>query len=148
MKSIFLVDVKYDNFGDEGNLRVVSETHMVDAISHTEAEARIVEEMRAFINGEFQVVSIKRARISEIFTNDIGGRWYRCKVIFIELDEEKGVQKKIPATMMVQAVDIEDSIQILIEAMKGTMADWELAQVTETKIHEFFKYDPDGTDSI
>jgi len=148
MKSIFLVDVRYDAIGPSGERGVVSEQHMVDALSHTEAEQRIIEELKPFINGEFVVVNIKRARISEIFPDEYGDKWFRYKVNFVTFDEDKGVERRSAVTMMVQSENIEESINNLKKGMNGTMADWEIAQVTETKICDFFKFSKDGTDSI
>lgn len=148
MKSIFLVDVRYDAVGPEGERGVVSEQHMVDALSHTEAEQRIIEEMKPFIAGEFVVVNIKRGRISEIFQGESGDKWFRYKVNFVTFDEEKGAEKRSAVTMMVQSENIEESINTLKKGMSGTMADWEIAQVTETKICEFFKFNGDGTNNI
>ena len=74
----------------------VTEPYLVDALSFTEAEARIIEEMTPFITGEFTVSDIKRANYSELFPSEeeAADRWFKCKLIFITLDEKSGAEKK------------------------------------------------------
>ena len=90
MHNWFQCKIKYEKNAEDGGVIKVSEAYLVDALSFTEAEERINEEMRPFISGEFLVSDIKRAKINELFTNENGDRWYRAKVNFISLDEEKG----------------------------------------------------------
>ena len=61
MANWFEVKIKYAKISEQGIERMVSEPYLVDAMSFTEAEARICKEMEAFLGGEFQVVNIKRA---------------------------------------------------------------------------------------
>jgi hypothetical protein len=113
----------------------------VDALSFTEAEARIIKEMTPYMTGEFTVSSVKRAKIYEIFDSPEGDRWYRAKVMFIILDEEKGTEKKIPSTLLIQACDIQSAIDRLNQGMKGTMSDYGIASIAETQIIDLFKYE-------
>jgi hypothetical protein len=140
MHTWFECKIKYEKTAEEGKIVKVSEGYLVDALSFTEAEARIIEEMKPFISGEFQVANIKRARINEMFFNENGDKWYRSKVNFITLDEEKGVEKRTGVTMMVQASDIKEALEGFIEGMKGSMADYEIANIAETLIIDVFKY--------
>ena len=140
MHTWFECKIKYEKSAEEGKIVKVSEGYLIDALSFTEAEARIIEEMKPFISGEFQVANIKRARIGEMFFNENGDKWYRSKVNFITLDEEKGVEKRTGVTMMVQASDIKEALEGITEGMKGSMADYEIANIAETLIIDVFKY--------
>ena len=142
MNSYFETTVKYEKTSEDGKIVKVSEKNLVDAMSFTEAEARIIEETKPFVSGEFQVTAIKKARINELFFNENGDKWFRSKVNFITLDEEKGVEKKTATCMMVQACDIKEARENLVEGMKETMADYEVESITETKIIEVFRYQP------
>lgn len=141
MHNWFECKIKYEKTLGEGKIVSVNESYLVDALSFTEAEARIIEEMKPFISGEFTVVAVKRARISELFPNDNGDKWYRCKVFFVSLDEEKGVEKRTAATMMSQASTVKEAWDGLQEGMKGSMADFEVASITETPIMDVYPYD-------
>ena len=142
MLNWFEVKVRYEKTAEEGKIVKTTEVYLFDALSFTEAEARVNEELKPFISGEFITSTIRRARINELFANDNGDKWYRCKVYFVTLDEVKGIEKRTACTMMVQANDIQDAWNVLQEGMKGTMADYEVASITETQILDVFPYDP------
>lgn len=132
--------MKFEKTAEEGKIVKVNESYLVDALSFTEAEERIIEEMKPFISGEFSVANIKRVKINEMFFHDDGDKWYRVKVNYITLDEEKGMEKKVPVAMMVQASDIKQALERHTEGMKGSMADYDVATITETLIMDVFKY--------
>lgn len=140
MKKYFLVGIKYEKTAEEGKIIKVSEQYLVDALSFTEAEERINKEMQPFMGREFIVDKISRAKINELFPNKSGDKWFKSKVFFISLDEEKGIEKRTACTMCVQANDIKEAEANLHEGMKGTMADYEIASITETKILDVFNY--------
>lgn len=119
----------------------VNEPYLVDALSFTEAEARIIKEMTPFISGEFSVSAVKRANISELFFDETGDRWYKCKVNFITLDEKSGMEKKTASYILVQASDFQKSVENLMECMKGTLADYEVASITETPLMDVYPFE-------
>jgi small-conductance mechanosensitive channel len=128
---------------ENGVLKKVTEPYLVDALSFTEAEARIIEEIKPYISGEFTIADIKRARINELFFNELGDRYYRIKVYFITLDEKSGAEKKTAVQMLTQASDIKEAIAVLEEGMKGSMADYTIASVVETMIMDVFPFSAD-----
>jgi len=140
MLNWFECKIKYEKTAEEGKIVKVNETYLVDALSFTEAEARINEEMRPFISGEFIVSNIRRAKINELFANENGDKWYKSKVYFITLDEEKGIEKRTATTMMVQANNVKEAWDGLQEGMKGTMADYEIASIVETMILDVYPF--------
>ncbi|MEI6754792.1 MAG: DUF4494 domain-containing protein [Paludibacter sp.] len=140
MHNWFECKIKYEKTVEEGRIAKVSESYLVDALTFSEAEERINKEIEPYISGEFVVATIRKARISEMFENETGDKWYRCKVYFITLDEEKGVEKKVASTMMVQANNIREAWDGLQEGMKGSMADYQVAAITETTIMDVYKY--------
>jgi hypothetical protein len=140
MHTWFETKIRYEKTGDDGLPQKVTEPYLVDALSFTEAEARIIEEIRPFVKGDFQVAAIKRARIAELFENPAGDLWYRCKVNFITLDEEKGKEKKTGVTMMVQASTLEDARKYLTEQMEKTLSSYVIDTISETKIVDVYPY--------
>ena len=137
----FNVKVKYEKTMEEGKIQKISEEYLFDALSFTEAEARVNEELKPFISGEFLTAAIKREKIAEMHYNEKGDKWYRCKVSFIVLDEIKAVEKKTTVTMMVQANDVKDAWDVLQEGMKGSMADYVISAIVETAIMDVYKYE-------
>lgn len=137
----FLTKIKYEKTAEEGKIVSVTECYLVDALSFTEAEERITREMTPFISGNFVVSVVRRARINELFTDENGDIWYRCKVYFISLNEEKGVEKRTAVTMYVQANNIKEAWDTLTEGMKGTMADYQVASIVETDVLDVYHFE-------
>lgn len=139
LQNWFEVKVKYEKTLDEGKISKVSELYLFDALNFADAENRANEELIPFISGEFIASSIRRARINELFESN-GDKWYKAKVYFISLDEEKGVEKRTSCTMLVQADSVKDAWDVLEAGLKGTMADYEVAGINETMILDVYKY--------
>lgn len=143
MHNWFECKIRYDKIMENGMNKTVTAPYLVDALSFTEAESRIIEEMTPFISGEFTVSDIKRARYTELFesSEESADRWYKCKIYFITLDEKSGAEKKTAANILVQAADLRDAVKKLDEGMKGSMADYVIASVTETLIMDVYPYE-------
>ena len=142
MHNWFECKVRYEKTMPNGMNKKVTEPYLVDALSFTEAEARIIEEMTPFISGEFTVSDIKRAKYSELFPceEESADRWFKCKLYFITLDEKSGAEKRTSTLVLVQAADLRDAVKKLDEGMKGTMADYQIASVAETAIMDVYPY--------
>ena len=138
MQNWYECRVKFEKTLETGTQKKVTEAYLVDAMSFTEAENRIIEEMTPYISGEFEVTAVKKDRISELFIDPQGDKWYRAKVMFITLDEKSGAEKKTATTMLVQAKDFESAVANLKDGMKGTMSDWEINTITETTLMDVF----------
>lgn len=140
MHNWFECKVSYEKVLENGMQKKVTEPYLVDAMSFAEAEARIIEEMTPFISGEFTVANVGRKRLSELFFNENGDRFYEFKVYYIILDEKSGSEKKVATKMMAQASSLKEAISVLEEGMKGSMADYTIAEVKETAIEDVFPF--------
>lgn len=139
MDKWFEITVKAGVVNENGKEKVVTERHMVDALSYTEAEARAIELFKDMYN-EFEIKKINPVNVSEIFFNP-ADFWYKCKVNYITINEKTGTEKKSPCYMYVQAGNPKEAEAALVEGMKGTMGDWNCESIVETKIINVFKYD-------
>ena len=117
MHTWFECKIRYEKVMENGMNKKVTEPYLVDALSFTEAEARIIEEITPYISGKFTVS------------------------FFITLDEKSGAEKKTSTTVLVQASDLRDAVKKLDEGMKGTMADYVIASVAETAIMDVYPYE-------
>ena len=144
MATWFECKVKYDKIQENGSVKKVNEPYLVDALSFTEAEARIIEECTPYISGEFSISAVKKTKISEIFWDETGDRYYMVKVMFITIDEKTAVEKKSASFILVQASDFKGALEKYISGMKGTMADFEIASITETALMDVFPIDLGG----
>lgn len=138
MHNWFECKVTYEKMMENGMQKKVTEPYLVDALSFTEAEARIIEEIQPYITGDFTVADIKRAKISELFFNEAGDRFFKFKVYFITLDEKSGAEKKTAVNMLAQACTLKEAIAVLEEGMKSTMADYSIGSVAETMLMDVF----------
>lgn len=125
---------------DTGVQKTVTEPYLIDALSFTEAEKRIIEEMKPFISGDFSISDIKRVKFAETFFNETGDRYYKAKLNFITLDEKSGAEKKTAVTMLVQASELKEAIDIVEQEMKTTMIDYTFVSIIETAIMDVFPY--------
>jgi hypothetical protein len=127
---------------DDGMQKKVVESYVIDALSFTEAEQRIMEEMSAYISGEFEVSDIKRAAFKEVFFSDeeLADRWYKAKVQFITIDEKSEKEKRSNINYLVQAGTLNGAVKNIDEVMGGTMIDYVIAAVTETTLMDVFEY--------
>ena len=140
MHNWFECKVTYEKMMEIGMQKKVTEPYLVDALSFTEAEARIIEEIQPYITGDFTVADIKRAKISELFFNEAGDRFFKFKVYFITLDEKSGAEKKTAVNMLAQACTLKEAIAVLEEGMKSTMADYSIGSVAETMLMDVFPF--------
>lgn len=133
------VKVRYDKMTESGKTVKVTDPYLVDAVSCTEAEARVVEEISSFVN-DFNVLNVGKTKISEIFWDETGDRFYKVKVNFITIDEKSGVEKRKASFILVQASTFTDALANFNKGMKGTMADYEIEAIAETKIVDVYRY--------
>lgn len=136
----YLTTASYEKVIENGMQKKVSEKYLVDAMSCTEAEARMIEHLKPFVSGELKVISTKEETYTELFIGD-GDYFFDVKVDFITLDEKTSKEKKHRSKMLVQAENLESALKVHNEKMKGTLADYWLAGIDENKIIEVLLYD-------
>ena len=140
MNNWFECKVKLEKTLENGTQKKVTEPYLVDAMNFTDAEARIIKEISPYCNGQLEVVDIKRAKYSEMFTNDADSadKWYKAKVVFVTMDEKSQTEKRTATLMLVQAGSFKDALFTLEEGMKGSMVDYEVNTIQETNILDVF----------
>lgn len=129
------VQVRYEKMTDSGKTVKVTDPYLVDALTCTEAEARVVEEITPFVSGDFNVLKVSKTKVSEIFWDESGEKFYKVKVNFITI-----VEKKSASYILVQASTFADALANFNKGMKGTMADYEIEAIAETKIVDVYRY--------
>ena len=144
MTEWFECKVAYDKTMEDGLIKKVKETYLVDALSFTEAEKRFLAEIQPYMSGEFMVTDIKRAKIAELFESNDGqdDRWFKAKVAYITLDEKTGSEKRTNQSILVQASDLRIAVKNLDKNMAGTLGDYLIVSVAEMPIMDIFRYVP------
>lgn len=139
MSTWFECRIRHEKTTENGYVKKVTESYLVDALSFTEAEARIIEEMAPSISGEFTVSDIKRVNYNEIICDNESDTWFRCKVNFVTLNEKTGKEKKNPCYILVQGASIEDANKRLNENLRASITDYEIVTIQETNIFEVYR---------
>ena len=127
---------------EDGMPKKVVELYTVDALSFSEAEERIMEEMSSYVSGEIEIADLKIAPYKEIFfaDSDLADKWYKTKLAFITIDEKTDKEKKTSVFYLVNAGNINSAIKNIDEVMGGTMLDYQTINVSETSIMDVFEY--------
>lgn len=138
----FECKIRYDKVMEDGLQKKVTEAYVVDALSFSEAEERIIEEMSSYISGEFDVADIKIASYKEIFfsDDDTADKWFKAKLQFITIDERTEKEKRSTVNYLVQAGSFGGALKNINEVMGGTMIDYVVASMAETTMMDVFEY--------
>ena len=142
----FECKIRYEKIMEDGTPKKVNEVYVIDALSFSEAEERIMEEMSSYISGEIELVDVKIAPYKEIFfaDNNLADRWFKAKVVYITIDERTQREKRMPVMVLVNAGNINSAIKNTDEVMGGTMIDYAITAIQETKIFDVFEYKNKG----
>ena len=135
--------IKYQKTMEDGSEKVVNELYVVDALSCTEAEKSIIDEMSCYISGDSAVTSAKKTNYGDIFFSDLDDddKWYKAKLQFITIDEKSEKEKRSNVTYLVQAKSLARAIRYVDEAMGKSMLDYDIVSLSETKIIDVFEHD-------
>lgn len=138
----FTTKVKYQKTQEDGTEKVVSETYVVDALSFTEAESSIIDEMSVYVSGEFHVSGITKSSFGEIFFSDVDDddKWYRAKLQFITIDDKSDKEKRSNVNYLVQAKSLARALRYIDEVMGKSMLDYDIVGINETKIYDVFEH--------
>ena len=138
----FECKIRYEKVMEDGLQKKVTESYVVDALSFSEAEERIIEEMSSYISGEFDVADIKKAAYKEIFFSDdeMADKWYKAKLQFITIDEKTDKETRSTVSYLVNAGSFNGSVKNIEEVMGGTMIDYVISDINETTIMDVFEY--------
>lgn len=138
----FETKVKYQKTMEDGSEKVVSEAYVVDALSFTEAESAIIDEMSVYVSGELKVSGIGKACYGEIFFSDVDDddKWYKAKLQFITIDEKSEKEKRSNVTYLVQAKSLARALRYIDEVMGKTMIDYDVIGLNETKLMDVFEH--------
>lgn len=132
--------VKYRKLLETGEQKLVTEPYLVDALSYTEAEKRINEEMASYVSEEFKITNIKVANYAEIHPFENSDRWFRTKVSLVTFDEESGKERKSNMYLLIQGNDLKEAFDNTIQVMKNTMGDYTIPAISESPIMDVFPY--------
>lgn len=138
----FECKIRYEKIMEDGLPKKINEVYVVDALSFSEAEERIIEEMSSYISGDIEIVDVKIAPYREVFFADdnLADQWFKAKLSFITIDERTDKEKRTSMMYLVNAGNISSAINNIGEVMSGTMIDYVTTSISATKIFDVFEY--------
>lgn len=138
----FEVKVKYVAVGDDGKEKKVSELYLIDGMSFTEVETRIVEKLREMIHNDFNIEAIKKSNITELVESNDGNddKWFKAKVAIIDADGISGKEKRSNQYFLVAASDVDRALENLQKSLSTYVVPFEIVQVGDSNIIDVFPY--------
>ncbi len=138
----FEAKVKYKKVNEDGREKKVNEAYLLDAMSYTEAENRIIHEMESVISGDYYISSLKKSNITELVPSEDENddRWYKAKVNIIDADEISGKEKSTGQYYLVAASDIHRALENLEKSLSTFVVPYEIASITDTQFMDVFPY--------
>lgn len=140
MTNYFECRVSYDKTLESGAIKQVTESYLVEAMSFTEAEARITQQMQPYMSGEFSVSAVNRRKYEDVLLDDERDKLYHVKLMFITIDEKTAAEKRKPSYLLVQARDIADVLSQVEILMSDSVTDYDIVSVNESRILDVFMY--------
>ena len=143
VSKFFEVKIQYQKMLEDGKEKKVTEQYVVEALSFTEAESRIAEEMLPYTDGDLDVVSEKIAPFNEIFLSDRtdDDKWFISKVGFITIDEKTAKEKKQTFRYLVQAATSKLALDYTNEMFSHGMSDYSIDSVQDTPTLNVFLHE-------
>lgn len=143
MQTWFESKVKYMKVSQSGKEQMVTENFLLDAVSYTDAETRIIRIMQQMVKGgEFTIVDIKKSKIAEVFPFDTGELWFRATINLVTVDEEAGREKKMRTYYLIMADDIKEALDRLEESLGYLVIPYVTSSLAVSTIVDVFPYDP------
>lgn len=138
----FEVKVKYVAVGDDGKEKKVSELYLIDGMSFTEVETRIVEKLREMIHNDFNIDAIKKSNITELVESNDGNddKWFKAKVAIIDADGITGKERRSNQYFLVAASDVDRALENLQKSLSTYVVPFEIVQVGDSNIIDVFPY--------
>jgi len=139
MASWYLGKIRFQKEDEAGSLKTINEVYLVDAISYTEAEARLYKQIATGAS-EFTVTSISRMKLADLFAYEEGEKWFKAKVIYMSVDEKSGKEKKVVNYMLVNSDGIDQALERITESLRTMLIPYETTDMNLTPILDVFPY--------
>lgn len=134
MSNWFSCKIKYQRELESGKIEKTTEQYLVQAISYTDAEARIYADAETRIQGEFMVDSISKSNLNDVIPFEDSIDWYKVKCNLIAFDEETEKEKKTSMYLLIAAFNIKVAYERIENYMKDSMSDYVIESIAYTKI--------------
>lgn len=139
MATWFECKFKYNREDQNGGFTTVTEVYLIDAVSFTDAEARVYEEIGSNFR-EFVLLTVSKYRVHELVINEEGLTWYKCKVAITSLDEKAGKEKKLKQMILVNGNNLREAYDRVEDLFADSTSDYQILEIITTNIVEILPY--------
>ena len=148
MSNWFECKVSYHKHDEaSGKVKKVSEPFLLDAVSFTDAEARIIREIEQYVKEEFVVTNISKAKYSDVFDYQDSDKWFKCKMTYTDVDQKSGKEKKYNNMMLVSASNAKEAYERIEESLSTMIVPFEIPSVVLTAIVDVIPYQTEESES-
>jgi hypothetical protein len=148
MNNWFTAKVKYTKQLENGAFKRVSEPYLLAAMTFTDAEARVYEELGSLVRGEFMVTDISRTEFHDIFQYEDSDTWYKVKISFESSTEDSDRAKKVSQIFLVGAHSVQEADERIKESLSTMLVDFNITQVIVSPIVDIFPYSDEMDEQI
>lgn len=141
MQNWFECKIKYQKINEYGQEKPVAESYLVDALSFTEAESRLIKMLETELSEEFMVTGITKAKLEEVIPEEGADYWYKGKVVYKDIDEKSGKEKSTQHQVLVAANDFKSAFENMSRSQEQVLVPWEIHQLSLTKIVDVLPYE-------
>ena len=146
----FEARISYMKVGEDRREKKVSESYLLDAMSYTEAEARVIKEMESIVPGDYYIKSLKKSNITELVSSEDENddRWYKAKVNIIDADAVSGQEKCSSQYYLVAASNFNRALDNLEKSLATFVVPYEIGSITDTDFMDVFPYFEDEEEKV
>lgn len=138
MNNWFTAKVKYTKQLENGAFKRVSEPYLLAAMTFTDAEARVYEELGSLVRGEFTVTDISRTEFHDIFQYEDSDTWFKVKISYESATEDSDRMKRVSQTFLVSAHSVQEADNRIKESLSTMLVDFIVTQVIVSPIVDVF----------
>jgi hypothetical protein len=140
MNTWYEAKIRYTKQLENGTFKKVLEPYLVSAMSFTDAETRIYEELGTLIKGEFKITSCKEIKYDDVVVYDDVDYWFegKLRINIASIDSEK--EKLTTIKVLVSGSEIDDAFENLKEIAKKYLTDVEIVGLSKTQIIDVFPF--------
>ena len=128
--------VRYKTMDEEGRRKTANETYLIDALSYTEAEAKLLKELENAIHDDYFITGIKKSNIEEVLVPGgvISAKWYKAKIAIVDADPQTGKEQKQNRFLLIAEEDVDKALERLQKEISNYVIPVEIISIGDSNI--------------
>lgn len=143
MNTWYKAKISFLKQAENGTIFKKSEEYFLNALSFTEAEARLQGILEEYIP-EYNLDACSKSNINDIVIDESKECFFKLKISYVSADADTGKEKKFTENYLVQADSIIEAIEKTTQRMEGSIVDWEIVTAAKTNVVDVFPYEEEA----